>query len=313
MTHSGGRIRSGGVLPRQFRHVSCGSDHPSVTTPTEPTKTAEVLLDDWQAEMRAANLSERTIAAWRAIVERTARRIGIDVLGLTTTNLSYHLAGYRNGNTRRTYYIALNAWSTWLVDRGHRADNPCSVLRRPRAPKGVPHPVSTPALQRLLASPMPHRTRAMVLLGAYQGLRVHEIAKVRGTDVDSESGVLHVVGKGGVIADLPLHPEIADLALNMPSEGWWFVSAMAPGEPIASRTVTTHITTAMRRAGVAGVPHALRHWYATALLRAGTDVRTVQTLMRHASLVTTQAYLEVVDEQRRAAVLRLPAFSAVAS
>lgn len=267
-------------------------------------------MDDWQTEMRAANFSERTIHAWRAIVERTARGAETDAAALTTTHLAYHLAGFTNGNTRRTYYIGLAAWTRWLVARGHRADDPAAVLRRPRAPRGVPHPVSTPSLARLLSSPMPGRTRAMVLLAAYQGLRVHEVAKIRGEDLDLEGEVLRVVGKGGVVAELPLHPEVAALSEVMPREGWWFVSAMSPGRAIASRTVTSHITTAMRRAGVAGVPHSLRHWYATALLRAGTDVRTVQTLMRHASLATTQVYLEVVDEGRRAAVLRLPVLGA---
>lgn len=270
------------------------------------TPDPEKLLADWQAEMRAANLSERTVSAWPAIVRRTSRATGAHPLELTTTHLAYHLAGFTNGNTRRTYFNGLAAWHRWLVARGHREDDPTATLRRPRAPRGVPHPVSTPALQRLLSSPMPVRTRVMVLLAAYQGLRVHEVAKVRGEDVDADYGILRVVGKGGVIAELPLHPEVAEAALTMPKRGWWFVSAMSPGQPIAPRTVTTHITQAMRRAGVVGVPHSLRHWYGTALLRSGTDVRTVQTLMRHASLATTQVYLEVGDAQRRAAVLRLP-------
>lgn len=150
----------------------------------------------------------------------------------------------------------------------------------------------------------------MVLLACYQGLRVAEVARMRGEDIDPSEGLLRVAGKGGVIAELPLHPEIALAALTMPRSGWWFRSALAPERPIEGRTVTTHISNAMRRAGVAGVPHGLRHWHATALLRGGTDIRTVQLLMRHASLATTQVYLEVTDEARRAAVLRLPTLGA---
>ena len=62
--------------------------------------------------------------------------------------------------------------------------------------------------------------------------------------------------------------------------------------------VSTVIGKAMRRAGVPGTAHALRHWYATALVESGADLRTVQTLMRHASLATTERYVRV-DEQRR--------------
>lgn len=264
------------------------------------------LLDDWQAQMRAANLSERTIGAWRAIVERAARAAGTDVLSLTTNHYAYWLASFTNGNTRRTYYIGPAAWQGWLVDRGHRVDNPLEALRKPRSPRGVPHALSSIAVHRLLGSAMPARTRTMCLLAAYQGLRVHEIAKMHGRDVDLEAGLLRVAGKGGVIAELPLHPEVEAAALAMPRDSWWFSPTFAPERPIQGRTVTTHISTAMRRAGVSGVPHSLRHWHATALLRSGTDIRTVQTLMRHASLATTQIYLEVTDEARRAAVLRLP-------
>jgi site-specific recombinase XerD len=152
----------------------------------------------------------------------------------------------------------------------------------------------------------------MCLLAAYQGLRVHEIAKMHGRDVDLGGALLRVSGKGGVVAELPLHSEVERAALTMPRSSWWFSSTFAPDRPIQGRTVTTHISTAMRRAGVAGVPHSLRHWHATALLRGGTDIRTVQTLMRHASLATTQVYLEVTDEDRRAAVLRLPVLGDVA-
>lgn len=273
-----------------------------------PTEISARLLDEWQTEMRASNLSERTIGAWRAIVERAARAAGVTPVDLSTSGIAHHLAGFPNGNTRRTYYTGCAAWSRWLVARGHREDNPASDLRKPRLPRGVPHPISTAAFDRLLASPLRPRVRVMVLLAGYQGLRVNEISRMRGEDVDLDQLVLRVHGKGGVVAELPLHPEIEAAAATMPLTGWWFISCQTPGQPIVGRTVTTHISTAMRRAGVRGVPHSLRHWYATTLLREGTDIRTVQALMRHASLATTQIYLEVTDEARRAAVLRLPMF-----
>lgn len=264
------------------------------------------LLDAWQTEMRASDLSERTVCAWRSIAERAAAATGVDPDGLTTAGCAFYLAGFTNSNTRSTYYIGLQAWSRWLVTRGHRPDNPLDGLRKPRAPKGQPRPVSNLALYRLLGTPMSPRCRAMVLLACYQGLRVSEVARVRGQDVDTEQGVLRVVGKGNKPATLPLHPEIAELAERMPRHGWWFPCRDDARRPVVGRTVTSHISEAMRRANIPGTPHSLRHWYGTSLLRGGADLRIVQSLMRHSSLATTQVYLEVTDTELAAAVRRLP-------
>jgi site-specific recombinase XerD len=70
--------------------------------------------------------------------------------------------------------------------------------------------------------------------------------------------------------------------------------------------VSCAISIAMRRVGVPSTAHGLRHWFGTWLVRSGTDLRTAQTLLRHASLATTAIYVEVADDARRAAVLRLP-------
>ena len=68
------------------------------------------------------------------------------------------------------------------------------------------------------------------------------------------------------------------------------------------KSVSDVVGRTMRRAGVNATPHALRHWYATTLLANGADLRTVQELLRHKSLATTQVYTKVSDERRRQAV-----------
>lgn len=96
------------------------------------------------------------------------------------------------------------------------------------------------------------------------------------------------------------------LAETMPRAELWFPSQMNPDRAVSPITVGSQVKRAMVDAGVQGRPHGLRAWFATSMLRAGVDVRIVQTLMRHVSLNTTMLYLEVVDEERLAAVLRLP-------
>lgn len=222
----------------------------------------------------------------------------------TTADIAQWLAdGAANGwstNTLWTYHTTLTAWFDWLQRLGHRTDNPMIHIDRPRRAKGRPHPISDRDMARLLASRMHRRTRAMVTLAAFQGLRAHEIAKLRGEHLNLTDEVMTVTGKGNLTAVLPLHREVVFLARQMPARGPWF-----PG-PVRGcqrrESVCGTIKEAMIRAGVPGSAHSLRHWFGTALVEAGVDLRTVQVLLRHQNLATTEIYTRVTDERAAAGI-----------
>lgn len=263
-------------------------------------------LDTWVRRMRAEGLADRTVTDRPAIVRRAASAMGATPTAFTTDQLVEYLAYLPTAGTRQTYFSALRSWHLWLVARGLRADDPMADLRRPRAPRRRPHPVSTGNLDRFLNSGIRGRTRTAALLCSYQGLRVHEAAKIRGEDIDLVSETLRVVGKGGVEEILPLHQVIAAEAKRYPQRGYWFPSHTRPGRPIRATSLSSGLSRAMHRAGVPGSAHSLRHWHATELVRSGVNARIVQTLMRHASLATTAIYVEVDDDQQRAALRLLP-------
>lgn len=266
----------------------------------------DLLITTWQTSMQAEGLSERTWTDWPAIVRRTIKATNQHPAAFTTAALTAYLAGHRNANTRATYYRGLAAFHAWMLRHGHRGDDPMAAIKPPRVPRGVPHPVTNAGMERLLSTRLHKRTSVMILLGAYQGLRVHEIAKVRGEDIDFDERTLRVVGKGGVDAVLPLHKMVAAAAAGMPRRGWWFPSYADKRRPIHASSVSLTISKAMERAGVGGSAHALRHWYATQLLRSGADAVTAQQLMRHSSLATLAVYAKVDFSQMRAAADRLP-------
>jgi site-specific recombinase XerD len=290
-----------------------------MTAPTQYTRTtatpwtqAGTLLHAWCTTMGAENLAARTIAERPRIVARVSEELGVDVDAMAADDIERWLAeltrptgGPASAGTRATYHGALKAWHVWLVRTGRRLDDPMAKLRTPRVPRRLPRPVATENLQRLLDSPMHRRTRVMVHLATYQGLRVHEVAKVRGEDVDLYAGTLTVQGKGGTVNTVPLHPVVAEDARRMPRQGWWFPTPDGD-RPVRRDSVSAVISRAMARAGVDGTAHQLRHWYGTQLVRSGTDIRVAQTLMRHASLATTALYVAVDDGQQRDAVARLP-------
>lgn len=143
----------------------------------------------------------------------------------------------------------------------------------------------------------------MILLGAFAGMRVHEIAKVRAEHMDLITRHITIVGKGGHTDTIPLHHLIVEHAYQMPRTGWWF-----PGNDNGHQrreSIGGTIKQVMIRANVPGSAHCLRHWYGTALVEAGVDLRTVQELMRHRHLTSTQIYTEVTDKRRAEGIERL--------
>lgn len=205
-------------------------------------------------------------------------------------------------SSRATYHATIRAYHAWLVRTGRRVDDPTLMTPKPKRPKGVPRPLADAKLAAVMAHVNRRRTRMMIMLAAYCGLRVHEIAKLHGADVDLDEGVLFVNGKGDKTAAIPLHESVIALALDFPADDWWFPSYRLKDRPITPSAVSLAIHRVMLRAGVKGSPHQLRHWYGTSLVRNGVDLRTVQELMRHESLATTQIYTMVSDTARRDAI-----------
>jgi len=263
-------------------------------------------LEAWEIHMRGAGLSERTVTNNVNVVSHLERFCGAPVTELRPIDISRFLARPELKQwSRSNYFSSIACFYKWWADNG--GTDITARLPRPKCPKGVPRPITDEQLADLLAIRMHRRTRVMILLAALAGLRVHEIAKVRGEDIDPVARTLRVTGKGNKTAELPLHPLLAEAAADMPRKGWWFpANARRPGQHITWRAVSQIIKQAMDRAGIpGGTAHRLRHWYGTTLVGDGADLRTAQTLLRHTNLNTTAVYVQVRDEKRTQAIERL--------
>jgi site-specific recombinase XerD len=154
------------------------------------------------------------------------------------------------------------------------------------------------------------RTLLMTLYGT--GMRRSELARLKVSDIDSQRMILRVVaGKGGKDRDLPLSPAL----LETLREYWrWrkprlylFPTRNLRGrldQPISDKTVWIACSEAARRAGIRKrvTPHTLRHSWATHLLEAGTDLRTIQVLLGHGDLETTAQYLHLSQRHLQAVI-----------
>ena len=265
------------------------------------------LLEEWVLRQRAAGLSAKTIRERIAVIGRLP-----DPAHLTPTDVDRFLANPAWAKaTRATYHGAIRAWCLWLVRTGRRQDDPTLIATTPKVPKGRPGPVADEHLTVLLSTRMSGRTRAMILLGAYAGLRVSEIAAIRGEHVDRITCTIAITGKGEKTRYIPLHPILQLIARDMPPRGWWFPSWVgncqyAAGGPVLGNSVSACVSNAMDRAGVPGKPHSLRHWFGSTLKESGVDSLVIKELMGHESLATTAIYVRVPLRMQCSAVNLLP-------
>ena len=269
-----------------------------------------IYVDDYELWQAARRLSPTTIAERSRVLAQFNADTGVQPAHAKPVDIMRWLTSNQwSQSTHCTYYSYLNAWFKWLQAQEHRADNPMLKIGAPKSPERLPRPVSDADVRALLTTSTHTRTHAMILLAALQGLRVHEIAKVRAEDIDLEAGTLRVLGKGGSHHALPLHPRVAEWAWRMPRRGWWLPSPYRPGEHIRAKNVSQAISNAMGRTGVRATPHALRHYFATRLLADGADIYTVRDLLRHKNVATTAIYAKLPDEVRRDAIDRIDPWS----
>lgn len=277
------------------------------------SSVATLGLDDWEIWQTAQRLSRRTIDERLRVIHLLHAETGVQPMKIRATDLVRWIADHEDwsDSTACTYTSYLSAWFKWLQLTDRREDNPMVKVGAPRLPDRQPRPVSDADVVALLQTRMWTSTRRMILLALLAGLRVHEIAKIRGEDIDMSARVLWVKGKGKRLRSVPLHPLLIEMASEMPQAGWWFPMRGHEGEHILSKSVSDIIGRTMKRAGVRGTPHCLRHWYATTLLDNGTDIRVVQELLRHKSIATTQIYTKVPEGRLHDAITSLDPWRAL--
>lgn len=266
------------------------------------------VLDYWKTWMIAQDLTERTIEERIRFARHVERVTGRSVLKLKRVDLIGYMASDPDwSNTTKVHYrSALHTLFTWMQDEGYRRDNPGARLPKVKGRKRKPTPLTEREIQRVVNGGNYRRTRMMIALHYYLGLRVSEIARVHGRDIDWEERTLTTIGKGKKKIMLPLGEAMWELAQTMPRDAYWFPNwkankNFAAGEGhILGNSVSTILSRAIKRAGVMGHrPHDLRASTATLQSQRGVDSFIVQQNMRHENMATTAGYrLVAVDEMR---------------
>lgn len=237
----------------------------------------------------------------------SAETIEAYVAGLGTRGLS--------PATARRRISALRQFYRFLLGENVRADDPTSRLDSPKRARSLPKTLSIEQIERLITAAETPRNRALIELLYGAGLRVSELVSLP-LRAAPKAGQAHMVieGKGGkerlvalgrpALAALDEHLATREAALpkveaqRERAARWLFPSTSAADGKLTRRRVAQILEAAAAKAGMdpTGVsPHVLRHAFATHLVEGGADLRTVQTLLGHADIATTQIYTHVAE------------------
>jgi integrase/recombinase XerC len=226
-----------------------------------------------------------------------------------------HDQGYAKSTVARRI-AATRSWFRFLMRQGTISANPAEGLRGPRQDKKLPHFMAEDALGKLLNAPSPDTTlglrdRALLETLYSAGLRVSELTGLNLDDIDLDAGVATIRGKGKKerlaffggpsLAALKTWLEARQvvLASNNKSNKADAVFLNQRGTRLTSRSVGRLLEKYLAEAGLdpRTSPHTLRHSFATHLLDHGADIRSVQELLGHSSIATTQIYTHVTTQR----------------
>ncbi len=241
-----------------------------------------------------------------------AEKNGEELLELKRTDLREWLidlsAEKLSENSKRRLISAVRGFYKFLMFDGHIKNNPAEDLVAPQKGVYLPRFLNRSEIETLLAVPdtsteIGLRDRAILELMYASGLRVSEAANVRINDIDLDGGILTTTGKGSKTRRVPVGSSAIEwirsyLALRRKKENIeidnMFVSAA--GSPIDRQVIYISITQYAEKCGLTGVsPHTLRHSFATHLIQNNADIRSVQQMLGHADISTTQIYTHITS------------------
>ena len=279
-------------------------------------QTASLLSEQFlDAVWLDAGLSENTLNAYRTDLAAFEGWLGNKKLPLDAVTraelLGYLAANVRQGLSPRSSarrLSTLRRFYRYLLREGLIGEDPTADVRSPSMGRPLPKSITEASVEKLLAAPpettLGVRDRAMLETMYASGLRVSELVALALNELDLTTGLVRVTGKGGKERIVPLGDEamsrLGDYLkgarpslLGEHKSGAVFLTRR--GQPMTRQAFWQLIKRYSSAAGIDSSlsPHSLRHAFATHLLNHGADLRSVQMLLGHADLSTTQIYTHV--------------------
>jgi len=269
--------------------------------------------------LSAARLAPRTVDAYRRDLADLAAWLGGSPADATSDQLAAYLAQLRADGLAATTIgrraAAMRSFFRHQVLLGARTDNPAAELDLPKRRRALPRTLSASEAERLVeaatgTTPRTLRDRALVELLYGAGLRVSEAVSLDRQSVDLEHRLVRCIGKGSKERIVPIGREATEALRRYLARGRPHLDRRhrpelflnAQGGPLTRAGAFLILRKLAEKAGLEPErihPHLLRHSFATHLLEGGADLRSVQEMLGHADLATTELYTHVSDRRRR--------------
>lgn len=280
---------------------------------------------------RVEGMSPQTVRAYASHLDAYAawvERSRLDGLRVSVRDLRRYLAQLREARyapkTVAAHLSSIRSLYAWLAAEHLIESDPAAAISSPKIPKNLPHALTSEQMDELLAIPdgsKPEgiRDRAMLEVLYASGARISELAGLTLDSLNRGDATVRLFGKGSKERIVPLYrrawealdrylldarPQLLERSktVDPQTERALFVSSR--GRAMSADSLRYRFETLVRRAGLPAdiTPHAMRHTYATDLLEGGADLRSVQELLGHASLSTTQLYTHLTPERLKGAL-----------
>jgi integrase/recombinase XerD len=286
----------------------------------EKADTKDHLLDQFMGQLKVEKgLARNTIEAYNhdliGFFEFLSKR-NLSATNVKQEDLVSFIAEKRTHLSSRSLarcLVSLRMFYRFLVSEGRIPNNPARLLGIPKLYQHLPHVLNRDEVEVLLAKPdqntaMGRRDKAILELLYATGLRASELIGLRMTNINLEAGYIRTIGKGSKERIIPMGTKAIDSLKQYIAEGrasllkkgtssYLFLNSR--GGRLTRQGLWKILKVYARKAGITKrvTPHTLRHSFATHLLEGGADLRSVQVMLGHADISTTQIYTHVARER----------------
>jgi integrase/recombinase XerD len=263
-------------------------------------------------------LSAHTVANYTFDIERLCKFLSDENIPISPVKISeetlqqfiYAVSAELNARSQARIISGLKSFFTWLIFEDYRQDNPMALIETPRTGRNLPDTLSVQDIDRLIAAidlstPEGERNRAMLETLYGCGLRVSELVALKISDLFFDEGFIKVTGKGDKQRFVPIGPQAErfielyrnsirnHLSIQKGFEDTLFLNRR--GRQLTRAMVFTIIKELAKEINLKKniSPHTLRHSFATHLLENGADLRSIQLMLGHESITTTEIYVHL--------------------
>lgn len=256
------------------------------------------------------SLSPNTVKGYCSDIEHFLEKTGLAACDVGTEDIIEYIAsvsGHLTSRSQARLLSALKSFYDWMILDGNIEENPCDMVEAPKIERHLPEVLSVEEIEAImesvdLSTPVGIRDRAILETLYGCGLRVSEACSLRISDIFREEGFIRIVGKGDKERLVPLGEMSSDAidayfeVRTEPGKGYEdFVFLNRFGKPLSRVSMFNMVKKQALMAGVTKEisPHTFRHSFATHLIENGADLRVVQEMLGHESILTTEIYTHI--------------------